>query len=422
MLLKHWNTIVLSIAIFKSIWALNCNNQSICLVKPGNDSFNKQVIEAAIHYHNASFTILVYAGDYNATTGTTMNFNNFTNVTIKKHPDNARPVNIMCPKFTNKTHNGIGFIFCRNIKISGLNFMNCGPITSGLYFLYTRDIDISNSSFHHHSDNGIQIQFGDNITITDCDFFFNIGLQPDSLSDIILQDTFTRGSGIGLVFENQSNVSVTIKGCNFKNNIAFKDVGYNSSAETRPYGFIPFGNGGGLYMNLYKVKNAYITVSNCNFYNNTAIHQGGAIVMIPLNSTDTKLNITGCKFIGNKVLGYFLRSLPIPDIKSNHSIDNFIDMIANTFSLKNFDFDSLNNLTFSKLASSGGFGGAIAVSLFGSVERNVLYISNSRFTGNLAFSAGAIGFIVRDLLGNVENGVDSNQAFVNKYATKYYMN
>ena len=45
----------------------------------------------------------------------------------------------------------------------------------------------------------------------------------------------------------------------------------------------------------------------------------------------------------------------------------------------------------------------------------MLFVSNSNFTGNIAFSAGAIGFVVRGLLANVKNGVGSNQAFIYKY-------
>ena len=417
MLLKQWNILVVLVILFKLISALNCNNQSICLVEPGINPFTEQVIEVGRQYSNKSFTILLYAGNYNATNGTTMNFINFTNVTIRNHPDNTMSVNIMCPEFTDATHNGVGFEDSRDIQISGLNFMDCGPITSGLYFRYTNNVFISYSSFHHNSDNGIQIQYGNNINITGCHFYSNIGLQPDSISDFITGDTFTRGAGLGLVFEDQSNINVKINNCSFENNIAYKNAGYNSFAETRPYGFIPLGNGGGIYLGLHRVNKSYIAISNSSFTNNTAINQGGAIVMIPVDSNDNTLNISGCTFIRNKVLGYFLRSLNDTIEESTQSINNFIDKINIIFSRDYFDFKSISNLTFSTLSSSGGFGGAIAVSLFGSVEHNVLHVSDSYFRRNVAYSAGAIGFVVRDLLANVENGVDSNQAFIHKYAS-----
>ena len=421
MALKQWNTVIVLVTLFQLNFAFYCDNQSICLVEPESKSFTEQIIEIGNLYSNKSFTMLLYAGNY-TTQNSILNFINLTNVTMKNHPNNTMPINIMCPAFTTTTHNGIGFEHSTDIEISGLNFMECGPITSGLYFRYTKNIVITNSSFHHNSDNGIQIVYGHNITIMDCSFYSNIGLQPDNISDLITNDTYTRGAGLGLVFKRQNNVSVIIKGCNFTNNIAYKNRYYNSSAEERPYGFIPLGNGGGIYLNLYKVKNSHTSVSNCIFHNNTGIHQGGAVVMITLSSSDNILNISECLFITNKVLGYFLISLNDTIKESVASINNFIDKINTNFSLDHFDFDLLQNLTFGTLRSSGGFGGAIAVTLFGSVERNVLLVNNSHFKGNVASSAGAIGFVVRDLLANVENGIDSNQAFIHKYVNCMYIN
>ena len=412
MTLKQWNTIIVLVTFFKLSFTFNCNDQSICSVEPESKSFTEQIIEIGKHYSNNSFTILVHAGNY-TTNNSIMNFINFTNVTMKRHPNNnTMPVNIMCPEFTNTTHNGIGFEYSTDIEISGLNFMKCGPITSGLYFHYTKNITITDSSFHHNINSGLQIVYGHNITITDCDFSFNIGVQPDSISDLITSGTYKRGAGLALVFKDQSNISVMISGCNFINNIAFKSKDYNSSAEERPYGLITFGNGGGIYLNLYRVKHLYASVSNCTFHNNTCIHQGGAVVMITLNSSGNILNISECSFITNKALGYFLIS---KNGTIGESIDNFIDKINMDFSMENFDIDSLYNLTYDTVKSSGGFGGAIAVSFFGSVEHNVLIVSNSHFKWNGAFSAGAIGFVVHDLLANFENGIDSNQAFIHKY-------
>ena len=374
-----------------------------------NTSLTEQIIEIGKKYCNKSFTILLYAGNYTTNNGT-MNFINFTNVTMKRQPDNTMPVNIMCPNFTNDIYNGIGFEYSTDIEISGLNFMKCGSITSGLYFRYTKNIIIANSSFHHNSDNGIQIVYGNNITITDCNFYSNIGMQPDNISDLITSGTYTKGAGLGLVFEDQSNISVTISNCNFINNIALKSRDYDLSAEERPYGLIPFGNGGGIYLNLYSVKHLYASVYNCSFKNNACIHQGGAVVMIALNSSDNILNISQCLFTWNKVLSYFL--LPQNNI-TEESIDDFIDEINMNFS-SDFNISSVYDV-YGELKSSGGFGGAIGVSLFGSVEHNMLIVSNSQFKCNGAFSAGAIGFVVRDLLANVENGMDSNQVFIHKY-------
>ena len=143
MLIKHWNLVIFIITLFDVICAPNCTGHT-CYVRPGASSFAEQVIEAAgNNYFNRSFTILAYAGNYNTTNGNPMNFINFTDVAIKKHPDNTMPVNIMCPGITIGTKvNGVGFENSMNIKISGLNFMNCGIVTSGLYFNNTFNITI----------------------------------------------------------------------------------------------------------------------------------------------------------------------------------------------------------------------------------------------------------------------------------------
>ena len=112
MLIKHWiiATLILSLLNVHVRCALNCTHYKICYVQPGTESFAEQVIEASQKYSKKSFTILVYAGNYYATNGSLINFVNFSNVTIKKHPDNLMPVNIMCPEITfNNNLNGIGF-------------------------------------------------------------------------------------------------------------------------------------------------------------------------------------------------------------------------------------------------------------------------------------------------------------------------
>ena len=400
------------------ICALNCTGK-LCYVKPGTESFAEQVIEAGSNYSYRSFTILAYAGNYNATNGSLMNFINFVNVTIKKHPDNLMPVNILCPGITIDDFNGIGFKNSMDIEILGINFMSCGVVTAGLYFKNTSNLVIRDSTFHHNTDNGIQLVLGNNFSIINCSFYSNIGLQPDQLSDLITRDTFRiRGVGLGMFFEDQKDLNVTIKGCNFTNNVAYKPSDYNTTNETRPYGFIPFGNGGGIYLKLNRVHGSFINILNSSFYNNTAIHQGGAIVMIPVNSANNTLKIFGCNFVENKVLGFLLRNFNITVNDTNVStIDSFINAVNNNFSIEKLSPGFLRTLSFDRLIMrpTGGSGGAIAVGLYGSAEHNVLHVSTSRFIENGAILAGAIDFVVRDLLSQVEDGIDSNQAFINKY-------
>ena len=209
-----------------------------------------------------------------------------------------------------------------------------------------------------------------------------------------------QGVGLGMFFEDQRDLKGTIERCHFKDNIAYKSADYDPKNETRPFGFIPFGNGGGIYVQLNRVNNTYIKVSNCNFTNNTAIFQGGALVMLPVNSNNTTLDISQCRFIENRALGISLSSQN--DTVDISNVDNFVNKINTEFSVSLIDTQSLTNLTFSALRSTGGFGGAISVSLFGTVEFNKLCIRDSYFLRNTAYAAGAVGFVVRDPLSKVK--------------------
>ena len=398
--------------------ALECITSSECIVRPGEKSFAEQVIEVAIDKFNSSFTILVFPGDYNATKANTsvMNFIGFKHVVIKKHRNNGT-VNIMCREITDTVFNGIGFEHSMNLTVSGLSFGRCGTITAGLFFFRTNNVDISECSFHHNTDNGIQILYGSHYTIVNCYFYLNVGLQPDNPSDLItdkLANITTRGVGLGLFVEDQRNVEITIANCTFSSNIAYKTADYDPSSDSRPYGFIPFGNGGAIYLRMNNVKNSHVSVSSCQFYNNTAIHQGGAIVMLFVDSINNTLDISGCEFIGNKALGGPLRSRS--DTVSGTNVDDFANTINTEFSVTEFISESLSGSTITDLTLSGGFGGAIAVGVYDASAHNKLFVKDSHFQSNIAvYACGAIGFVVRDSLSDVQDGVDSNQATIDKY-------
>ena len=394
------------------VWSLNCTDRT-CFITTGGRSFSEQVHEIAEHHSNANFTVIVHQGMYNSTNGSIMNFINFQHVTISKHLSEGFVV-IACPIASRNCSsiNGIGIENSEDITISGLNFTKCGPNSSGLYIMNSTNVLITNSSFHHNIGNGLQIVFGNSIIITHCDFFSNVATQLDSLSDLINTDLRNRSTGLGIFLSNQSNVKIVIEGCTFTNNIAYKTEDYDPDNETRPYGFIPSGNGGGVYMQLIGVQNSCISISSCDFAKNKAINQGGALVLLPVDSNGNTLDISNCRFIENRVLGYSLSSRK--DTVDRLHVDDFINTINSYFSSNDLDLKSLNNLSFSDLRSTGGSGGAISVSLFGTVENNKLYVRNTYFLNNTAFAAGSISFVVNGLLSNISDGVDSNQAFIDK--------
>ena len=392
-----------------------CITDSEYLVKPGTKPFAQQVIEVGLKKSNSSFTILVYPGNHTAA-GFNMNFFNYKNVTIKSYNGSA---NMICPNITDTNYNGIGFQSSHDITIIGLNFSRCGTITSGLFFFDTTNLYISDCSFHHNTDNGIQIVFGDNITIINCYFYLIVGLQPDNTSTLISdvfsnETTALRGVGIGLFVEGQRNFEIAIINCTFQDNVAYKTPEYNSSSDQRPFGFIPFGNGGAIYLRMNSVIDSCVSISNCYFYNNTAIHQGGAIVMLLVNSTGNTLHILECEFINNKALGGLLRDRN--EVINGSDVDDFVNTINNEFANMDFIIQSLRNVSLSELSLSGGVGGAVVMSVYGASESNVLIVKDSCFKNNTAvFASGAIALVIRESLSDVLNGINSNHAIINKY-------
>ena len=411
-MLQHRSIIILAAVILLNVFYNgDCGEYTISSDK---GPFAEQVINIiANSTGERSNTILVSSGNYSATSGNMNNFIAFRNISILKHPNSLGPVNITCLNFITVSHNGIGFENSVNVFISGLNFMNCGITTAGLYFYNTTNLTIVNSTFHYNLENGIQIVSGNNIRIIDCHFSHNVGSQPDNNSRLITKTNVnaTGGVGLGVLFVNQSNVSLSIINCNFTENISYRTV--NFSNDARPFAFIPSGNGGGLDIQMDKVTNLHAQVIDCNFYKNIAIHQGGGIVISVIDSTNNTVNISGSNFTGNKALGYFLReynqTIDLNNI-SDFDIDDFIDGVNSEFS----DFDKLlpghiktPNL-YAKLRSTGGFGGAIAMSFYENASYNELFVTDSNFSENLAIIAGTIGFTVRD------EGAFLNRAVINK--------
>ena len=401
--------------IFTSAFLLNTSyiltlTDNYGVIRPGGKSFAEQVTEIAKKYNNKSITIFVKPGRYFATNGNLIRFINFVNIIIKMDPNDTGTVDIEClpENLSLALFNGIGFNNGTNISISDLSISRCGSRTSGLYIFNITNLEISDSTFHHNTDNGLQMVLCNNITVRNCHFHSSVGLQPDINTNLFSTIIFypSGGVGIGAYFRNQVDVRLSIENCTFVNNIAYKRPNYNSATEGRPYGFIPFGNGGGVYLQFNQVTNLSACISNTKFYNNSAIHQGGAIAMISLDSVNCLVDISECEFIGNRALGNFLRSRN--DTVIDFDTDSFINKVDQVFSTIT---DGLTTLPL----SAGGIGSGISVSLYGSSEFNELRVKNSKFTNNWAVISGAVALLVRSSLTLIEDGVNTNNAVITKY-------
>lgn len=92
--------------------------------------------------------------------------------------------------------------------------------------------------------------------------------------------------------------------------------------------------------------------------------------MIAVDSINNTLDVSTCEFIGNKALGYLLRSYDGIVNKSN--IKESVRHILTKFSSIDHITETLLNADLDDIPLSGGLGGGIAVSLYGQAVHNKL--------------------------------------------------
>ena len=391
-----------------------CQSGTCAIINSTETSLAMQVINCLnTRENNDSFTFYIWPGTYNSTNGTQSNFYNFSNITLQKDPQfSDGEVIIQCPYITDVgDFNSLGFINCNGISVIGLTFTRCGTKSFGSFFRNVSNLHIINSSFHHNQNNGLGIRSGKNVSIINCIFENSVGFQNDLTEFLIQQRSDTYGgASLGISLQDTINTSITVENCTFKNNVALKNIS-NGTNDSRPYHYVPFGNGGGIYINLNNVTDVTVRIRNCHFYNNTALHQGGGIVTFVTASYDNVVEVVDCEFIGNKAIGYPLfnqSGIPISDI------DNFISKINSKFNVRRFNVsirDALSGIPSETVQQTGGFGGAIIVNFFSECERNKILVNGSIFKENLAIGSAGIGIFIWEVL----SGVNSNRAWITGY-------
>ena len=416
MLNKEWILCILILAELL-IATSACPSNTCAIINSNETSLATQVIDLLKNRqrNNDSFTFYIWPGIYIATNGTKSNFYYFSNITLKKDPkfSDDDEVIIECPNFTDVgDHNGLGIINSADISIVGLTFTKCGQKTFGLYFENVNNLRIIDSVFHHNLNNGLGIYSGTNVSIINCTFENNVGLQNDSTKFLVIQEgSRFGGASLGISVQDITNTSITVENCTFKSNVALKSISYHDDEnDSRPYNYIPFGNGGGIYIILNNATNVTIRVENCRFYNNTALHQGGGIVTYLISSHGNVMEVVYCDFIGNKAIGYPLidySKRPISDY------DKLIEEINTNFSTSLRD--ALLQVTLDTVFETGGFGAALSVNILKDCEYNQIFIKKSTFKKNLAIGAAGIGIFIRDSLSSISNGVNTNRAWISGY-------
>ena len=376
-------------------------------------SLEERVIELVESQWSSSLTICIYPGVYNATSGRSLNFYNFSNIVMQKDPYSDGEVTIRCPYYTSYDefeYNGLGFFNAENITICGLSFTECGSITSGLYFENSKNVQIIHSTFSRNTNTGVGINLGKNFTIINCTFAVNVGMQLDDTSYLI-QDLSYKfgGTGLGISLENITDFNMVVDNCTFENNVAHKTIN-NSMDDERTYQYVPFGSGAAIYVRMKNAAHCSIKIIDSYFYNNTASHQGGAIAMFLTDSSNNMVEVSNCLFFDNKAIGYFLVNQEYDDL------DVFIAEVNVNFSVNNFDnfVKNARNISSKKISQTGGVAGSLLMAFYGNSEFNRLCIKDSSFKRNLAFGAAGIGFFIRGNLFNVSNGLNSNWMWVDR--------
>ena len=393
---------------------MTCPNDTCAVINSKETSLAKQVIDMLKERMNNSFTFYIHPGTYNATNGTQANFYYFSNITLQKDPRSSGEVIIQCPNFTddNDDYNSIGFNNCSEISIIGLTFTKCGQKSFGSYFENVSNVRIIDSTFHYNTNNGLGIRSCTDVNVINCTFENSVGLQNDYVKLLVQQVTnIYGGASLGIALQDIDDATITVENCTFRNNIALKSISSDGN-DTRPYNYIPFGNGGGIYIKLNSVTNARITIKNCHFCNNTALHQGGGIVTYMISSYNSTVEVVDSDFIGNKGIGYPLFK------RLNNSKSDFDKLIAeinSNFSTENFSVyirNALMGVSSETVLSTGGFGGALAVNIFRNCEYNQIFIRRCNFSKNVAIGAAGIGIFMRDSLSSSSNGINSNRAWI----------
>ena len=413
MLRRKWILYIL-ILTEALIATMACPSDTCAIINSTETSLAMQVIDLlkTKQQNNDSFTFYIWPGTYNATNGTQANFYNFSNIILQRDPKFSGEVIIQCPNLTDVgDHNSLGFNNCTDISIIGLTFTRCGTKSFGSFFENVNNLYVIDSIFRRNRNNGLGIRSGTNVSIINCTFENSVGLQNDSTEFLIQQGSDTYGgAGLGISLQDTTNTSITVENCTFKNNVALKTISFEN--DSRPYYYIPFGNGGGMYIILNNVRDVTISITNCHFYNNTALHQGGGIVTYMTASYGNIVEIVDCKFIGNKAIGYPLFNQikrPISDY------DKFIEEINSNFSIQNFLRDALLQVSLDIVLETGGFGAALTVNFLRDCEYNKILIKGSTFKKNLAIGAAGIGIFMRASLSNSSNGVNTNRVWISGY-------
>ena len=277
----------------------------------------------------------------------------------------------------------VGLIVTNNsqVYIHNVTFVNCGAwqttfsINSNISLKIAVHITLSSQV----SLLNVNISDSDGIGLSLFNCKDKITIEESFFSDNKMKNYSAGGGGVYIqqYTLNNSNdsleTSYTISNCHFINNIVSSSryMQRNSSFQlenTNDESHFPFGNGGGLSVNILAANHIILRINECNFQGNSA-NQGGGVYVSLLND----------------------------------SRDNLIEILSS-----NFDSNECTiQLVPSRIISAGG-GLAVQSTSASPMHNNTCLIKESCFTNNSALYGGGISVRI-----NESQNIDSLQTDIN---------
>ena len=317
--------------------------------------------------HNNPISVSVLDGNYNFTLNSTVTGNLFKNCpAISIAGVSADHTSIVCGMDA-----GFTFQNVLQVNIMNITFANCGSLrnsmsanltinstlllSTALYFVYCKDVQIVNVTVQNSNSTGVVMYNTYGELLVEGSTFIGNGYKNDSLPSnggfyIEFVHCNTHRADDNCIQQNNSYANYYLKSNNFFFNHAMKKIEGASFDIPNYHSFV---HGGGLSITFKgNASNNSILIDSCDFFGNSASQGGGLLVEFEDYSKNNMMIINNSHFSENWV---------IADAK--HSYE----------------------------ASGGGVRVGFVIFEQKSVEYNSLLFENCVFTGNTALRGGGLG-------------------------------
>ena len=219
-------------------------------------------------------------------------FCQFRNITIRGH--GADNTTLTCA--ANEDKGSIEFHNSTGITLSQLSITSCGmnfdmpnkqaKFSTALYFNKCHHVNIKQVCFKNNNGLGVQFTNTTNLSVSESVFHSNYYRAIKDSGHLIV------GGGMFVYYNETQSKPYFI-------NISFVTFVSNSAntIETATFNFAKIG--GGLKLQLGNQTNATVSISDCTFKNNTALFGGGTQLFIFSSSRNNTITFDNCNFTNN---------------------------------------------------------------------------------------------------------------------------